>query len=104
MTNPRTPSPVGNAAEKLRVSRPMPVFPTVPPLPAENMPAVAVVPVQPKAKAAGRTYRISTYLSEDAGARLIRLVAHVKATKGRRHGAPEVIEQALLMLERQLGL
>lgn len=104
---PNTVSP-GNAAERLKLKRAMPTFSLSDPLPPEGGQAVAVtvsaVKPAPKAEAAAkRSYRICTYLTEEAGARLQRLVAHMKATKGRRHGAPEVIERALLALERELG-
>ena len=94
----------GNAAERLRVSRPMPVFPQIAPLPAEGAPAVAVSPAVSTKVAESRGYRISTYLSDEAGARLQRLVAHFKAKYGRRNGAPAVLERALLVLERELKL
>ncbi len=93
----------GNAAEKLKLTRAMPVFPAVMPLPEEGAPAVAAVSA-PKRGALRRAYRISTYLSDEAGARLNRLVAHFKATHGRRCGAPDVLERALVALERELGL
>lgn len=96
----------GNAAERLRMTRPMPVFQMAAPLPAEGAPAVAVT-TAPKAatpKAKHRGYRVSSYMTDEAGARLNRLVAHFKATYGRRHGAPDVLERALLALERELAL
>lgn len=87
----------GNAAERLR--RPMPVI-QIAPLPAEGAPAVEVR--KPASKVAPkRPYRISTYLSEDAAARLNRLIAEFKAAYGRRQSAPDVIERALLALERE---
>ena len=98
--------PAGNAAEKLKLSRPMPRVALQMPLPSEGTPAApvsaAVVPV-PR-KASRRSYRLGTYLTEEAGARLVRLVAHLKATQGRRSSAPDVIERALVVLERDLGL
>lgn len=96
----------GNAAERLKLKRAMPSFSLSGPLPPEGGQAVAVTvtAAKPAAKAAPkRSYRICTYLTEEAGAQLQRLVAHMKATKGRRHGAPEVIERALLALERELS-
>lgn len=97
------PSGAGNAAEKLRLTRAMPNLSLAAPLPAEGAPAVSV---KTAAQTVGpaRTYRISTYLSKDAGARLDRLVAHLKATEGRRRSAPDVLERALLAYERDLGL
>jgi hypothetical protein len=84
----------------------MPVFQMTAPLPAEGAPAVAVAAIAkpPKPKAAHRGYRVSSYMTDEAGARLNRLVAHFKANYGRRHGAPDVLERALLALERELGL
>jgi hypothetical protein len=97
----------GNAAERLKMKRAMPTFSLSEPLPPEGGQAVAVtaaVAIKPAPKvAAKRSYRICTYLTEEAGVRLQRLVTHMKATKGRRHGAPEVIERALIALERELG-
>lgn len=93
----------GNAAEKLRLTRAMPSLSLAAPLPAEGAPAVAVKPVA-RTVGPARTYRISTYLSKEAGARLDRLVAHLKATEGRRRSAPDVLERALLAYERELGL
>lgn len=95
-------APLGNAADRLKLSRPMPVFPATPPLPKEGQPAVAVTKANTPAKNA-RSYRLSTYLTEDAGKRLNRLVQHCMG-QGRRRGAPEVLERALLALERELGL
>ena len=98
----------GNAAEKLRLTRAMPNLSLAAPLPAEGAPAVAVsrgAPTSASGRAKPRRgYRISTFMTDEAGARLTRLVAHFKATHGRRCGAPDVIERALLALERELGL
>jgi hypothetical protein len=98
----------GNAAEKLRLTRAMPRLSLAAPLPVEGAPAVAVshTPPASTSERAGprRGYRISTFMTDEAGARLTRLVAHFKATQGRRCGAPIVIERALLALERELGL
>lgn len=91
---------LGNAAERLK--RAMPSFDKVPPLPKEGAPAVTVVP-RPTTNAK-RPYRLGTYLTTEAGARLNRLVQHFKATKGQRCGAPDVIETALIQLERELKL
>lgn len=93
----------GNAAEKLKLTRAMPNLSLAAPLPAEGAPAVTVKPAVQTAGPA-RTYRISTYLSKEAGARLDRLVAHLKATEGRRRSAPDVLERALLAYARELGL
>lgn len=96
--------PLANAAEKLRVARPMPVFPMLGPLPSEDAPAVAVAKSPAPKPPPKRPYRVTTYLSEEAGARLNRLVAHFKAAHGRRCCAPDVLERALLALERELDL
>ena len=108
MTGKSSTMAAGNAAERLRMKRAMPSFSLSEPLPPEGAQAVAVTAVvgaRPAPEAAAkRSYRMCTYLTEEAGARLQRLVAHIKATKGRRHGAPEVIERAMLALERELGL
>lgn len=96
--------PLANAAEKLRVTRPMPVVAMLGPLPSEDAPAVAVAKAPARKLPPKRPYRVTTYLSEEAGARLTRLVAHFKASHGRRCGAPDVLERALLVLERELNL
>ena len=96
----------GNAAAKLRLTRAMPNLALAAPLPAEGAPAVTVSRSTSAARPATprRGYRISTFMTDEAGARLIKLVAHFKAVHGRRHGAPDVLERALLALERELGL
>ena len=69
-------------------------------LPKEGAPAVAVRLAPPPRP--DRSYRVSTRISEEAGARYERLIAHVRVTEGRRMRGSDVIERALAALEREI--
>lgn len=61
----------------------------------EHTPAVST-------KAPRRAYRVSTYLTEESGARFEKLHALLRQTEGRKVKQAEVLEQALLVLEQSL--
>ena len=61
----------------------------------EHTPAVAV-------KAPARSYRIGTYLTEEAGELFEKLHSKIRRSEGRKVKQAEIIERALIELEKSL--